>query len=275
MLSPSGSHDNRVKTLARRRPTGFAGAMGRNRPKPSWRERLPGRRPEEHFHWRGKEVSRLENLTDAVFGFALTLLVVSTEVPRDFESLLQVLRGFPAFVACFAILLLFWNEHYKFFRRYGLEDLFTRTVNYGILLLVLFSVYPLKFLFNAALGGGTGLSQPDQLPFIYRVYGLGFAGIWTLYVLLHGHALRKREQLRLNEVEVILTRLQQNEFRLQVFVCFLSIGLTYVSRLTWLPGVTYGLIGPLAAWNGARHGRQVQAVLARRNGAVLSPPAPA
>ncbi len=245
--------------------------MARKRVKSSWRDRLPGRHPEEHFHWRGREVSRLENLTDAVFGFALTLLVVSTEVPRDFEGLVQVLRGFPAFVACFAILLLFWNEHYKFFRRYGLEDVFTRSTNYLILLLVLFSVYPLKFLFNAALGGGAGLSHPDQIFFIYRVYGLGFAGIWTLYVLLHGHALRLREQLRLTEAEIILTRLQRNEFRLQVAVCFLSIGLTYVSRSTWLPGVTYALIGPLAAWNGRWHSRQVQAALLRQKSAGLMP----
>jgi uncharacterized membrane protein len=245
--------------------------MARNRPNPSWRDRLPGRRPEEHFHWRGKEVSRLENLTDAVFGFALTLLVVSTEVPRDFESLKQVLRGFPAFAACFAVLLLFWNEHYKFFRRYGLEDFCTRSINYIILLLVLFSVYPLKFLFSAWLGGGAGLRDLDQLFFIYRVYGLGFAGIWTLYALLQSHALRRRELLRLNEVEVILSRLQLNEFRLQIGVCFLSIGLTYIATQPWLPGVVYGIIGPLAAWNGRRHGRQVQALLERRSAAMLRP----
>ena len=249
--------------------------MARNRSKPSWRDRLPGRRPEEHFHWRGKEVSRLENLTDAVFGFALTLLVVSTEVPRNFADLVQVFRSFPAFVACFAILLLFWNEHYKFFRRYGLEDLFTRTVNYLILLLVLFSVYPLKFLFNAWLGGNSGINSLDQLFFIYRVYGLGFVSLWMLYALMQGHVLRHREQLRLNEVELIITRLQLNEFRLQVLVCFLSVGLTYVTSLPWLPGVIYALIGPLAGWNGARHGRQVQAVLDRRKAASVTPPSPA
>ncbi|RXK56610.1 DUF1211 domain-containing protein [Oleiharenicola lentus] len=244
--------------------------MARNRPQPTWRDRLPGRRPEDHFQWRGKEVSRLENLADAVFGFSLTLLVVSTEVPRDFAGLQQVLRGFPAFAACFAILLLFWNEHYKFFRRYGLEDFYTRTLNYFILLLVLFSVYPLKFLFGAWLGGGTRMNGPEELWFIYRIYGLGFASIWTLYALLQGHALRRREQLRLNELELIYTRLQLTEFRLQVAVCFLSVGLTYVTTKPWLPGVCYALIGPLAAWNGMRHGRQVQAVLDRRNQPSLS-----
>jgi len=245
--------------------------MARNPPHRPWRDQLPGRRPEEHFHWRGKEVSRLENLTDAVFGFALTLLVVSTEVPRNFDDLMEVLKGFPAFAACFAILLLFWNEHYRFFRRYGLEDHFTRSINYVILLLVLFSVYPLKFLFTAWLGGATQFRDLDQLFFIYRVYGLGFAAIWTLYALLQGHALRRSELLRLSEVEVILSRLQLNEFRVQIGVCFLSIGLTYVTTISFLPGVIYAIIGPLAAWNGSWHGRQVQAALERQNSGPVRP----
>lgn len=235
---------------------------------PTWRERLPGRHPEENFRWRGKEVSRLENLADAVFGFALTLLIVSTEVPRDFAGLMNVLRGFPAFIACFALLLLFWNEHYKFFRRYGFEDFFTRAINYLILLLVLFSVYPLKFLFLSFLGGGVRLNGLEELRFIYRIYGLGFAAIWTLYALLQSHALRQRERLKLTAVEVVLTRLQLNEFRLQVAVCFLSIALTYLTRSMWLPGVCYAIIGPLAAWNGVRHGRQVRALLKKAPPAV-------
>ena len=36
---------------------------------------------------RGREVSRIEGFSDAVFGFALTLLVVSLEVPDNFEGL--------------------------------------------------------------------------------------------------------------------------------------------------------------------------------------------
>jgi uncharacterized membrane protein len=228
-----------------------------------FREQLPFTpRHERYFRWRGREVSRLENLADAAFGFSLTLLVVATEVPRTFEGLLRVLRGLPAFAACFAILLLFWNEHYKFFRRYGLEDATTRTLNYGILLLVLFSVYPLKFLFTAWLGGGTGFMSYDDVFFVYRVYGLGFAGIWALYAWLQAHALRRREALRLTPVEIVMSRLQLNEFRLQIAVCFASIGLSYLPVNAWVPGVVYAVIGPLAALNGWWHGRQVQALLA-------------
>ncbi len=97
--------------------------------RPRWREQLPFRKPEPYFRWRGKEVSRLENLADGVFAFSVTLLVVAQQVPTTFEGLQGVFRSFPAFVASFAVLMLFWNVHYKFFRRYGLEDMVIRLVN--------------------------------------------------------------------------------------------------------------------------------------------------
>ena len=103
---------------------------------------------EEDFRWRGEDVSRIEGFSDAVFAFAVTLLVVSLEVPKTFDELLATMRGFFAFAICFALLLAVWYDHYKFFRRYGLMDTPTRWLNSALLFLMLLYVYPLKFLFT-------------------------------------------------------------------------------------------------------------------------------
>ena len=74
------------------------------------------------FRWRSEEISRIEGLSDAVFGFAITLLVVSLEVPKTFRELASTMSGFGAFAISFALLFLVWYNQHKFFRRYGLQD---------------------------------------------------------------------------------------------------------------------------------------------------------
>src|SRR5215813_5661399 len=101
--------------------------------------------PEPHFRWRGGEITRVEGFSDAVFAFAITLLVVSLEVPRTFHELAQTLRGFVVFGVCFTLLIVVWHEHYVFFRRYGLQDSATIWLNAALLFVMLFYVYPLKF----------------------------------------------------------------------------------------------------------------------------------
>ncbi len=247
--------------------------MSRPFPRPSWREQLPGRGPEKHFRWRGREASRLEGFADAVFAFAVTLLIVALEVPHTYAGLMDAIRGFPAFVACFALLMVFWNSHYRFFRRYGLQDDYTRLLNHAILLMVLFSVYPLKFLFSAWLTGmfgGTGhaaaIGTLGELQTIYRIYGLGLASIWTLYALLERHALGLRDALQLSPAEVILARATFRGFLLNIGVCALSILLSCVSDSQVAPGYVYILLGPLLTANGLWHRRRVRA-LAERSGA--------
>src|SRR5438128_3617422 len=112
----------------------------------------------EHYR---REVSRVEGFSDAVFGFAVTLLVVSLEVPKTFDDLLLMMRGFPAFAVSFALLFQIWWRHYRFFRSYDLEDSYVITLNACLLFVVLFSVYPIKFLgslvFSHIVGGWAGM----------------------------------------------------------------------------------------------------------------------
>src|SRR5258708_436780 len=81
------------------------------------------------FRLRGREMNRIEAVSDVVFGFALTLLVVSLEVPHTFADLVAAMRGFPAFALTFAALMVVWARHYYFFRYYGLDDSATIVLN--------------------------------------------------------------------------------------------------------------------------------------------------
>src|ERR1041385_352557 len=100
------------------------------------------------FRLRGDEVRRIEAFSDAVFAFAVTLLIVSLEVPKNFEELMVTMRGFFAFGVSFILLMMIWYEQNIFFRRYGMDDLRTVVLNSTLIFLVLFYVYPLKFLFT-------------------------------------------------------------------------------------------------------------------------------
>jgi len=174
--------------------------------------------PEPHFRWRGGELTRLEGFTDAVFAFAVTLLVVSLEVPRTFEELLIAMKGFFAFAICFAILTQVWYFHYKFSRRYGLQTVYTIVLNAALIFVVLFYVYPLKFLFTLAVGGLSGgrtmpaeqltqmVRSTHQLSQLWLIYSAGVIAVYGLFALLYHYAYRKRSALELNEYEALSTR---------------------------------------------------------------------
>jgi uncharacterized membrane protein len=172
--------------------------------------------PEKYFRWRGGEITRLEAFCDVVFGFAITLLVVSLEVPHSFAELMTVMRGFLPFAACFAQFVLIWLTHYRFSRRYGLEDTYTVFLNVVLLFLVLFYVYPMKFLFVRLLGGIVGVEglemSSHDASVLMRIYGLGFAAVFGLFALMYLHAYALRHKLELNAVEALETRkaLQEN-----------------------------------------------------------------
>ena len=46
------------------------------------------------------------------------------------------------------MIFLFWFQQYQFFRRYGVQDLYIILLNLFYLAIILFYVYPLKFLFS-------------------------------------------------------------------------------------------------------------------------------
>ena len=232
------------------------------------RESLARRRAgeEEGFSWRGEDVSRLEGFSDAVFAFAVTLLVVSLEVPQTFEELLVAMRGFFAFAVCFALLFSVWYDHYKFFRRYGLQDAFTVFLNAALLFLVLFYVYPLKFLFtmlvDQLLGFGdkvrlpsgfvTEAIEPAQWPLLMVIYGAGFVAVQLVFVLLYLRAYSLRDALGLDAHEASITREEIQSSLLNALVGLASAAVAAIGgqeTVGWA-GFVYLLIFPLQVING-------------------------
>jgi len=206
------------------------------------------RTDEGDFRMRGKEVTRLEAFSDTVFGFALTLLVVSLDVPRTFGDLTSAMRGFPAFAVCFLFLALIWNGHYKFCRRYGLDDGMTRFLTCLLLFVVLFYVYPLKFLFSISL---TNIfSRPSasmtrsQLSDLMLIYGLGFAAVYFALALLYLHAWKLREKLQLTAYELSETRSYIERLLMLTATGILSASLARIPAITQWSGLTYLLIAP-------------------------------
>ena len=160
------------------------------------------------FRLRGTAMSRVDGFSDVVFGFALTLLVVALEVPRTYAELHANLLGFFPFAISFTLLIMIWFAHYRFFRRFGLHDDATIALNAALLFVVLFYVYPLKFLFNLMLptpNAANIFSNAYQMRQLMVLYGLGFTVIYLLFASLYGMGWRHREELQLNRLERALT----------------------------------------------------------------------
>ena len=210
----------------------------------------------EGFRCRGQEIQRIETFSDAVFAFAITLLIVSLEVPKNFDELLTSMRGFVAFGICFTFFFIIWYEQHVFFRRYGLEDRMTICLNAVLLFIVLFYVYPLKFLFSLIFGPGiygTGKSlfsiRDEQLPQLMIIYSTAYVIIQVIFLLLYVHALRCRTRLELTALEEFDTRTKiYSLFILIAFgVCSILMALILPSVQAGLSGMVYLLIGP-AMW---------------------------
>ncbi len=202
------------------------------------------------IEWRSHEPSRIETFSDAVFAFALTLIIVSIEVPKSFDELMETMKGTISFGVCFALLFQIWNNQNIYFRRYALNDFYTVLINAILLFVVLIYTYPLKFLTMLlfSFSDGTYTKNGHEFPMmragqtqpLMLIYGAGFFVIYLLFYLMYRHAAKNAELIGLSNREVYDTKTITgiNFICMCICVVVMLIGLIF-SRLAGVSGFLY------------------------------------
>ena len=215
---------------------------------------------ENQFKIRSDSPSRLENFSDAVFAFSITLLMISLEVPQTFTQILELTDELIAFAITIIPLFIIWQQHRQFFRRYGLDDSVVLKWNTILLFIVLIFIFPLKFLslflvrfYSSVLFGtptvfGTMING-DQVPMLMIYYGLGALGLVFVFSRFYKHALNKKDELELNTYELKHTEYYKRLFTHLCYVPIISIVFVIVIMFfnvtiaSVVSGVLYALTG--------------------------------
>lgn len=177
------------------------------------------------FRFRGVDNTRVEALSDGVFAIATALLVISSSIPETYAELLHFLKDLVPFALCMALLMLIWYQHYVFFIRYGFKDATIVAVNTLLLFLILFYIYPLKFLmqllydmFSAMFAQNqkafqhifTEVIPMENTPHLMVIYGFGAACIFFTLAVMYLIAYRRADSLGLNNREKFMTKVSMH-----------------------------------------------------------------
>ena len=228
---------------------------------------------------RKHKISRLEEFSDAVFGFALTLLALSSGVPDSYGKLIELLYGVPAFACAFALMVWIWHEHDTFFERYALTDGTTTVINSVLLFVVLVYVYPLKFMFEAFIDRVFGLSSRaltpmslSQLANASILYGLGFFILMVLFSLLYLHAYRRRRELGLDPLQQFDAKSMAGHHAVSAAVGLFAMVFAMLAPVTlaFLSPSSFALMGPAHWFYGTRRDKARRAFVARSSSAALA-----
>lgn len=190
---------------------------------------------------------RITALSDGIFAFAATLMVVDIGTTIDIKNIGGQLPLFISFGVAFFVMMLLWKVHYNFFQRTKYVDNWIIAANILLLFTILFYLFPLKTLINS-ITQQIGMTAND-LSQLFIIYGGGFVLIFASYSFLYWRAF-KRDIENNNRLQL--------KFFYSHFLIFVVIGIVSVILSVFqiginfgFPGFVYALLGPLCFFNGA------------------------
>lgn len=220
------------------------------------RQALTDKITETDFRLRGKEPGRLENFSDAIFALAITLLLISTSPPTNFEQVKRFAYELLPFLVCITLIMLIWHEHFQFYLRYGLRNSRMLVLNTLFLAIVLFYVYPLKFLTKIIILFPVGYLLGDQalltdlknmiraqdMGQLMIIYGFGATLVFLVLMQMYRYALSKADELGLSELEKFDTQTSIRTNLLMALVPMISVVFSVIFINSWLAGPVAGFI---------------------------------
>lgn len=232
------------------------------------------------FRARGNEASRIEQLSDCIFALAITMSLMSTAAPKNYGDLVLFISDLIPFALSVLAVMWIWHVHYQFFMRFGLRDMRIIVLNTLLMVIVLFFVYPLKFLSSWMVSYFTILFQGlvideayfrqfneisknmipfSKLPLLMVFYSMSFLSIFVIFILMYMHALKKKADLALSDVEIAVSRYVIGHYLGISVVAIISISIATTGYVTgWalsgmFAGIVYFLIGPVVYFIAKRH----------------------
>jgi uncharacterized membrane protein len=189
---------------------------------------------------------RLAALSDGVFAFAATLLVVDIGTDLKLSQLDLQIPSFISFGIAFFVMMALWKLHYNFFQRTTYIDNWIIAANTLLLFTILFYLFPLKTLINS-ITMQKALAY-DDLAQLFILYGFGFFLIFTSYTLLYWRAYKMDTQ----NVLRLQLRFYASHFAIfaitglaSLIIAYFKIGIGF-----GFPGFLYATLGITCYFNG-------------------------
>jgi uncharacterized membrane protein len=242
-----------------------------------YREKLLGEKKKygDRIAWRGHEITRVEALSDAVFAFAATLLIMSLEVPHNYQEFMKGMYSVIPFGICFLIMFVVWYQQNRFFRRFGLHDVITVSLNGVLMFCVLVYMFPLKFLISSGFSTEFHFDNSRQAMNVYCLYSGGFFVFNMLFSLMYMNAHAKRTSLNLTKAEDFSTMTGSYAHLAVAVVSLISVSAAFFNfsddhniNMAFASG-SYALIGPVMGIMTSRREKIYKRLVAEENAALV------